>query len=140
MSFIRGAVLAIAASMLAACATQPRQLDCSGPRDDCEEYILGDCPPLPAECLGVEPGASFKLVDIDASPTPAAIYLNGEFIGRTPLRYPISFTSQSRYVVIAAEPLYPTQSRQERRMLMPPLPDRIQFYMNTPRETEQQGQ
>jgi len=138
MNFVQGAILTIAASMLAACATQ--QLDCSGPRDDCEENILGDCRPLPVQCLGVEPGASFKLVDIDASPTPAAIYLNGEFIGRTPLRYPLSFTSQSRYMVIVAEPLYPTQARQERRMLMPPLPDRIQFYMNNPQETEQQGQ
>ncbi len=140
MNCPQGAILAIASIMLAACATQPQQLDCSGARDDCEENILGDCRPLPAECLGVEPGASFKMVDIDAAPTPAAIYLNGEFIGRTPLRYPLSFSSQSRYMVVVAEPLYPNQSRQKRRMLMPPLPDRIQFYMNNPQETEQQGQ
>jgi len=138
MNYVQGAILTIAATMLVACATQ--QLDCSGTRDDCEGKILGDCRPLPAECLSEQTGASFAWVDIDASPTPAAIHVNGEFIGRTPLRYPLSFTSQTRYVVVVAEPLYPSQSRQERRLLVPPLPNRIQFYMNNPEETEQPGQ
>jgi hypothetical protein len=79
---------------------------------------------------------SYGLVDIAASPTPASIYVDGQLVGRAPLRYPLYFTNQTRYVSVVAEPLYPNQTRQERRIRVPPLPDRIQFFMNNPAADE----
>lgn len=118
----------LAAALLAGCTTTPK-IDCAETSADCTG-ISDDCRPSPPECMYVAAGASFKWVDIDSSPTPAAIYVNGKYVGETPLRYPLVFTSLTRYVVVVAEPLYSTQTRQEQHLSVPPLPGRIQFFMN----------
>ena len=127
MRWFRRALAAFCCTLLAACAAP--KTDCAGTTPDCIA-MFGDCVPSPPECLNVAPGASFTWVDIDSSPTPAAIYVDGRYIGRTPLQYPLAFTSRTRYVVVVAEPLYSTQTRQEQRLAVPPVPDRIQFFMN----------
>lgn len=127
MKWCRGALPVLCAALVSACAAP--KIDCATTTPDCIA-IFGDCQPSPPECLNVRSGASFAWVDIDSSPTPAAIYVNGEYVGETPLQYPLAFTSRTRYVVVVAEPLYPTQTRQEQRLPVPPLPNRIQFFMN----------
>jgi hypothetical protein len=122
--------LSLAAATLAGCAGQAT-LDCPGGRNACLGTFV-DCQPLPDACRGLPPGVSYGLVDIATSPTPASIYVDGQLVGRTPLSYPLYFTNQTRYVSVIAEPLYPNQTRQERRIRVPPLPDRIQFFMNNP--------
>lgn len=112
---------------LIGCSTRP--LDCSGQRNACAG-AFADCAPVPESCRNVPPGVSYGLVDIDTSPTPASIYVDGERVGVTPLRHPLYFNNQTRYVIVVAEPMYPNQTRQERRIRVPPLPNRIQFFMN----------
>ena len=133
MNYLMGAILEIAAGTLAGCAGQ--SLRCSDPKYDCDE-IFGDCHPAPPGCRRLQPGASVASVVIDSSPTTAEIYVDGELIGRTPLEYPLSFTSETRYVVVVAKPLYPSQTRQERRLRVPPPPDRIQFFMTNAQQKE----
>ena len=129
MSRRLSAVLALSTVTLGGCATET--LDCHSRMATCTEPFT-TCQPLPEACDKVLPGASHALVEIDSSPTPAAIYLDGEYIGETPLRYPLSYTSLTRSLTVVAEPLYPVQTRQEQQLRIPPLPRRIQFYMNTP--------
>jgi hypothetical protein len=131
---LRGfAVLSLAAATLAGCAVQT--LDCSGRRNACAG-AFANCEPLPEICRDLPPGVSYGLVDIATSPTPAAIYVDGKPVGRSPLRYPLYFTNQTRYVGVVADPLYPNQTRQERRIRVPPLPNRIQFFMHNPATDE----
>jgi hypothetical protein len=92
---------------------------------------------VPETCRGIQPGASQGVVVIDSSPTPAAIRVDGEHVGQTPLRHLLSYTSQTRYLTVVAEPLYPSQMRQERRLRVPPLPSRIHFFMNNPSTGDQ---
>jgi hypothetical protein len=122
--------LSAAAAILAGCVSPPA-LDCSGARNACPG-AFADCKPLPAACRDLPPGVTYGLVEIATSPTPASIYVDGQPVGRTPLEYPLYFTNQTRYVSVVAEPLYPNQTRQERRIRVPPLPNRIQFFMNNP--------
>jgi hypothetical protein len=130
MKLRRVFVLALVAATLVGCAGQA-SFDCSGRRNACAG-AFADCDPLPEACRDLPPGVSYGPVDIAASPTPASIYVDGQPVGRTPLRYPLYFTNQTRYVIVVAEPLYPNQTRQERRIQVPPLPNRIQFFMNNP--------
>jgi hypothetical protein len=122
--------LSLAAASLGGCAGQGT-LDCPSGHNACAG-AFADCDPIPEACSNLPPGVSYGLVDIAASPTPASIYVDGEAVGRTPLRYPLYFTNQTRYVSVVAVPLYPNQTRQERRIRVPPLPNRIQFFMNNP--------
>jgi hypothetical protein len=121
------------AALLGACAGAPVQ--CPEAESSCAS-AFSDCEPAPQGCVALPPGVSYGLVTIDASPTPASIYVDGRAVGRTPLRHPLSFTDQTRYVIVVAEPLYPHQTRQERRIRVPPLPERIQFFMNNPAEAD----
>jgi hypothetical protein len=81
---------------------------------------------------GIPPGASQAEVEILSSPTSATIYLDGQSIGRTPLTHPLWYSSRTRYLTLTAEPLYPGQARQEQQLRVPPLPRRVQFFMNNP--------
>ena len=129
-----GRILILAAGVLAGCATP--KLDCSGRWTECREG-LATCDPIPEICAGLTPGASYALVFIDTSPTPAAIHVDGRYIGETPLRHPLEYTSQTRYINVVARPIYPNQARQERRLRVPPLPDSIKFFMSNPPQDSQ---
>ena len=130
MSSARRAATILALALLAGCATPT--FECPSLAPECTD-AFAPCEPVPEGCRKVPPGASHALVEIDSSPTTAAIYLDGEYIGETPLRYPLSYTSLTGSLTLVAEPLYPAQTRQERQLRLPPLPRRIQFYMNNPR-------
>jgi hypothetical protein len=94
--------------------------------------MLGDCESVPKPCRDLPPGVSYGVVDIDTSPTPALIYVDGQPVGKAPLRHLLYFADETRFVIVVAEPMYPNQTRQERRIRVPPLPTRIQFFMNNP--------
>lgn len=96
------------------------------------EASFGPCEPVPAACAEIPPGASNARVEIDSSPTPAAIYVDGEYVGQTPLNRYLWFSSLTRAVTVTAEPLYPGQARQEQRLRVPHLPRRVTFFMNNP--------
>ena len=79
-------------------------------------------------------GQNVVKVKIDSSPTPAWIYIEDRFIGTTPLRYPVRYDSQRRSLEVVAEPLpdNTAQVRQRRSFSLPPLPNRVHFFMNNP--------
>jgi hypothetical protein len=115
---------------LAGCAGGAEYACNFGPQN-CEE-VLGQCEPEPADCGRLPSGASSAPVTIDSAPTSAAIFIDGRYVGQTPLRYRIHFSSNTRFIHVVAEPVYPSQTRQERRLQVPPLPQRIQFFMTNP--------
>lgn len=124
------AVLAVAVQ-LTACAGP--SLDCSeGPRPKCDPTTLGSCAADIDPCRHIPPGATSTLVEIDSSPTPARIYVDGTYVGRTPFERYLWFSSTTSAVTVVAEPLYPGQARQERLLNVPPLPTRLTFFMNNP--------
>ncbi len=92
-----------------------------------------------ASCQSIPAGATSAPVEIDASPTPARILVDGVEIGPTPLRHHLWYSSTTRFIRITAEPLYPDQGRQERLIQVPPLPRRIQFFMNNPAATDREA-
>lgn len=124
-------------------ATTPLMLGCAGQTSiDCTSNVdrlltwlpvYGAAPPDP--CGYVPRGSSNTLVEIDSSPTPAAIYVNGDYIGKTPLKRYLWFSSTVRTVNVVAKPLYPGQGRQEQHLLVPHLPRRLTFFMNNPIKT-----
>jgi len=66
--------------------------------------------PLRARCRGLPEGAAGRQPRAGGDrllATTAAIYLDGEYIGETPLRYPLSYTSLTGSLTLVAEPLYP---------------------------------
>jgi hypothetical protein len=79
-------------------------------------------------------GHSTAIVLIDASPTPAWIYIENRFIGTTPLEYSVAYDSRRRSMEVVAEPLpdNTAQIRQRQRFSLPPLPTRVHFFMNNP--------
>ena len=127
------AVLTIAPLILG-CASQT-SIDCTSNVDRLFTWlpVYGVAPPDP--CGYVPPGASNTLVEIDSLPTPAAIYVNGDYIGKTPLKHYLWFTSTVRTVNVVAKPLYPGQGRQEQHLQVPHLPRRLTFFMNNPVKT-----
>jgi hypothetical protein len=116
---------------LAGCAGSPERLCGSVAGASCGG-LDGDCPQARERCRTDPQGATLGLVAIDSSPTSAAIYLDGAFIGYTPLRHPMSYTSQTSRIRLVAVPLTPGQAEQERIVLVPPLPTRVSFFMNNP--------
>ncbi len=102
--------------------------------------LVGICEQPPAACAEVPAGANQALVEILSNPTTAEIYVEGKSIGRTPITYPIWYNSQTRFIRVSAEPLYPGQARQEHRLRAPPLPARIQFFMNNPAQSATESQ
>jgi len=111
---------------LGGCAT--RHLDCSS---GARLFTLG-----PDPCRYIPPGASNELVEIGSSPTAAAIYVDGTYVGKTPLKRYLWFSSTTHAVTVVAEPLYPGQARQEQRLRVPPLPGRLTFFMNNPAKSD----
>ena len=126
-------VLAVFVLLTAGCAS--RELGCEPERRACppeSAHTFGGCTPLPRACAKVPPGATHRLVSIGSTPTPAAIFVDGEFVGITPVDHNLWFTSTTHFVTVTAEPLYPVQTAQEKRIRVPPLPERITFHMNNP--------
>jgi hypothetical protein len=75
-------------------------------------------------------GASTMKVRIDSAPTPAWIFIDGTYVGRTPLTPEIPFTHATRYVEVVAVPMYDSQTRQALRLVPPSLPQRLQFFLD----------
>ncbi|MGB8146712.1 MAG: PEGA domain-containing protein [Chromatiaceae bacterium] len=128
----------LALALLAAgCA--PPQRTCLSVAARCNS-LVGICEQPPAACAEVPVGANQALVEILSNPTTAEIYVEGKSIGRTPITYPLWYNSQTRFIRVSAEPLYPGQARQEHRLRAPPLPARIQFFMNNPAQSDAESQ
>lgn len=121
-------VLALAC-LVAGCASPQRT--CPSPANQCNA-LLTNCEKPSGICSQVPPGVTHALVEILSSPTTAEIFVDGKPIGRTPVTYPLWYSSKTRFIRVSAEPLYPDQARQEHQLRVPPLPTRIEFFMNNP--------
>ena len=86
-------------------------------------------------------GISIAPVEIDSSPSSAWIYVNGKYIGNTPLVYGLAYDSNTNYIEVIAEPLpnHPVQQRQTKHVRVPPLPTHIHFFLNNHEEPENDG-
>jgi len=127
---VRGVALIAVAVLIWGCARP--SLDCSqGPSPECDP-AFGPCAADIDPCRYIPPGATNTLVEIDSAPTPAEIFVDGKYVGRTPLKRYLWFSSTTHAVTVVAEPLYPGQARQEQRLNVPPLPKRLTFVMNNP--------
>lgn len=124
---------------LLATGCAPPQRTCLSAAARCNS-LVGICEQPPAACAEVPAGANQALVEILSNPTTAEIYVEGKSIGRTPITYPLWYNSQTRFIRVSAEPLYPGQARQEHRLRAPPLPARIQFFMNNPAQSATESQ
>jgi hypothetical protein len=91
-----------------------------------------DCEPQEPYVPTAADGETREWVEIVSEPTAAAIYLNERFIGYSPMRYPIGFSSGDRAISLIAVPVYPGQAQQEQLIAIPPLPARVGFFMNNP--------
>jgi len=82
-------------------------------------------------------GISIAPVEIDSSPGTAWIYIDGKYVGNTPLVYGLAYDSNTNYIEVIAEPLpnHPVQQRQTKHIRVPPLPTRIHFFLNNHEET-----
>lgn len=118
----------------AGCATPP-QPTCESLAQQCQSPP-GQCTPPPQACAELPAGVNHALVEIASSPTSADIYVNGTLIGRTPLLHPLWYTSRTRFITLTAEPLFAAQAPQEYKLRVPPIPARIQFFMNNPIQVE----
>jgi hypothetical protein len=126
---------AVAAAVLIAACSQPNR-DCRAGRGAPCDSAFGPCPTQVDPCRSVPSGATNALVEIGSAPTPADIYVDGDYVGRTPLKRYLWFSSTTRAITVVAEPLYPGQARQEQRLSIPPLPNRLTFFMNNPVKTD----
>lgn len=122
-------------ALLATSCTQPWRSGC-GPEFGEDLVAGGGCTPRSGTLAPIPPGASQAEVEILSSPTSAEIYLDGQPIGRTPLTWRLAYSSQTRFLTLTAMPLYPGQAPQEQRLRVPPLPRRVQFFMNNPPKGE----
>lgn len=86
----------------------------------------------PPVIRATEDGSTAALVLIDSSPTEAWIFIDGEYVGITPMEQEISFWAATRFIEVVAVPMYPAQARQVKRLEVPPLPHTLFFNMNTP--------
>jgi hypothetical protein len=109
------------------CSQQPR----TGLSAGCSAF-QPDCEPTGPDVLTVADGETREWVEIVSEPTAAAIYLNERFIGYSPMRYPIGFSSGDRAISLIAVPVFPGQAQQEQLIAIPPLPARVSFFMNNP--------
>ena len=77
-------------------------------------------------------GITIAPVEIDSSPTTAWIYVDGEYVGNTPLVYGLAYASDTRHIEVSALPLpdHAAQTRQAKIIPVPPLPTRLHFFMN----------
>lgn len=86
-------------------------------------------------------GVSIAALDIDSSPSTACVYIDGKYVGNTPLVHGIAYDSNTRYIEVVAEPLsyHPLQQRQTKHIRVPPLPARLHFFMNNHGKPEDDG-
>ena len=86
-------------------------------------------------------GISIAPVEIDSSPSSAWIYIDGKYVGNTPLVYGLAYDSNTNYIEVIAEPLpdHPVQQRQVKHVRVPPLPTRIHFFLNNHEESDNDG-
>ena len=86
-------------------------------------------------------GISIAPVKIDSSPTTAWIYIDGKYVGNTPLVYGLAYDSNTHYIEVIAEPLpdHPVQQRQTKHIRVPPLPIRVHFFLNNREDPENEG-
>jgi hypothetical protein len=86
-------------------------------------------------------GISIAPVEIDSSPSSAWIYINGKYVGNTPLVYGLAYGSNTSYIEVIAEPLpdHPAQLRQTKLVQVPPLPARIHFFLNNHEASDNDG-
>ena len=117
---------------LGGCATTVPECNCAPPVADCFDE---NCSARMGICNLVPAGASHACVIIDAQPTSAAIYIDGDYVGTTPLQYSMWFESNTRYIRVLAQPIHANQAPQERLLQVPPVPRRLQFFMNNPNRT-----
>jgi len=90
-------------------------------------------PCLLLACAAKEPiGATHHEVSITSYPTTAGIYLNGNYIGNTPLTVDIWYDRHRVFTELIARNLYPNQFPQVARIEAPDVPDKIRFFMNHP--------
>jgi hypothetical protein len=75
-------------------------------------------------------GATAMKVHIDSVPTAAWIFVDGTFVGRTPLTPEIPFTHATRFIEIVAVPMHDSQTRQALRLVPPSLPQSLQFFLD----------
>ena len=106
--------------------------ECNPTFGTCDDDRVDLCPYVPE-------GATHSLVEIGSSPTPAEIYVDGMYLGRSPLKRCLWFTSTTHAITVVAEPLYPGQARQELQLSIPPLPRRLTFFMNNPAKVDANG-
>jgi len=92
-------------------------------------------------------GCSTAKLDVTSSPTHADIYLNSEYVGRTPLKLPLPLSDEVPANALSAVPLFPEQYTQLIYLDTKALPDHINFAMDNPtdfaaahRNTEAQNQ
>lgn len=86
-------------------------------------------------------GVTIAPVKIESSPTTAWIYIDGKYVGNTPLVYGLAYDSNTSYIEVTAEPLpdHPGQLRQTRHIRVPPLPNSVHFFLNNSDELEHDG-
>lgn len=91
--------------------------------------------PEPPEIRATADGSTAALVNINSSPTGAWIFVDGEYVGITPMEHEISFWAATRFIKVVAVPMYPAQARQVKQIEVPPLPHTLFFNMNNPPAT-----
>jgi len=75
-------------------------------------------------------GVTLREVRIESSPTPAWIFIDGAYVGRTPVEPEIPFTHATRFVEVVAVPLHESQTRQVLRIVPPSLPRDLHFFLD----------
>jgi hypothetical protein len=125
----RRLIASVAGALLAGCGA-PRIADCTG-LPACRPFD-SDCVATDRRCVSSDLGAPAAWVDIVSVPTSAAIYLDERFIGYSPIRYPIVWSSAASTARLVAVPLYAGQAQQQLLLRLPPVPRRVSFYMTNP--------
>jgi hypothetical protein len=77
-----------------------------------------------------EAGASTARIKIDSRPTPAWIFIDGRFVGRTPVEPLVAFTHATLFVDVVAVPMHASQTRQALKLVPPVLPHQVTFFLD----------
>ena len=80
-------------------------------------------------CSGISRGVFKKKMLIQSQPTPAKIYVNGEYIGITPVTTKLWYEKE-KFVNIKAEPFYESQTPQNIYIKIPPIPPKLTIFMD----------
>ena len=75
-------------------------------------------------------GVIVREVRIDAAPTPAWIFIDGTYVGRTPVEPGIPVTHATRFIEVVAVPMHESQTRQVLRIVPPALPRDLHFFLD----------